>query len=577
MGQVMVYKVAAIVGKGEEAVEAFLKEHVDDAAEKAKQSKRGQSNVKLDKPMLAKLDELIQTELAAKEERITAHKVKCLAKDHLDVAISVGTATRALNTLGYAFHLLKRKYKYTSKRVMIIEDFICEYSRVRKHEKASLLKEVIRAWCDESYAYKDTKWNYGWTPDGRMKHADVINNVLVEDRTKSTLRMGDRAAKKGTRVVFLCAQTVDGVLAQWDASTDTYADVEGLKKQTWQTDVSVEHTTTSWAWQCGQQGHLKDHHNDFDVDMYWAFVTKRLLPSFKKRYWVNGHKPGMCLIIDGAPYHKQKVPGGLALANHNKNSPPNQSPVTGFPAMIDGKPTGHDQRSLVQIAADLGVQSVTLLREGQQVVIAAERFKNGKNSGPTDANGNQGLSVEELRSGIKQWILNSPDHKHLLQTRLEKLFAEQGEHWSILHTPPYAPKMQPIELLWRDTKGFVRNEWSFGRSTKDVASDICDYWFGCEASRYRKVKKVRYGPAHAASHIKEAEDYIDWWIDNGGFRCSGTLEDLKYAKDLEYDDDGSLQGIISNDYNSDNTTSIDTSELDDNDLVGDDDQSDGED
>ena len=68
----------------------------------------------------------------------------------------------------------------------------------------------------------DTKWNYGWTPDeARLRDVDEVNNCLVENKELSVTRMGDRMAKKGTRVVFLCGQTKDGVLAPWESSKDT--------------------------------------------------------------------------------------------------------------------------------------------------------------------------------------------------------------------------------------------------------------------------------------------------------------------------------------------------------------------
>ena len=114
----------------------------------------------------------------------------------------------------------------------------------------------------------DTKWNYGWTPtEARLRDVDRINNVLVENKESSVSRMGDRMSKKGTRVVFLCGQTRDGMLAP-QTSTGTHKDKDTLVKQTWQSDVSEKCTTTSWAWQCGQQGKLRDHHNNFDKDMF---------------------------------------------------------------------------------------------------------------------------------------------------------------------------------------------------------------------------------------------------------------------------------------------------------------------
>ena len=102
--------------------------------------------------------------------------------------------------------------------------------------------------------------------------------------------------------------------------------------------------------------------------------------------------------MDGAPYHKGKIEGGINLAEHNKIQVPNQK--------LYPPERKADQRSLVQIAADLGIDSVALMRDGKRVTVQRANFNKGT--------AKSGLTTEELRSGMTQWILKSADHKHLL-------------------------------------------------------------------------------------------------------------------------------------------------------------------
>ena len=114
----------------------------------------------------------------------------------------------------------------------------------------------------------------------------------------------------------------------------------------------------------------------------------------------------------------------------------------------------------------------------------------------------------------------------------------------------------------------MRLEWNLGRTTKQVNEDICGFWFGTDSTRTRGKKQARYGPKEAADHIKEATKFCNWWIDNMGYRCSGTLASLTYDATKVYKDDGSLMGIISN---NGAVCSGDGDELEDGDLVGGDD------
>ena len=55
---------------------------------------------------------------------------------------------------------------------------------------------------------------------------------------------------------------------------------------------------------------------------------------------------------------------------------------------------------------------------------------------------------------MAQWIRNSPVHKHLLETELERCCRLQD--FEVVFAPSCSPRMTPVELLWRDTKNHVR-------------------------------------------------------------------------------------------------------------------------
>ena len=151
IGNNLVGHIAAAVEGGTEKVDAFVAGYMKEQGIKAKKSRRGKNGTLLDSEQLKDLDLLIQTELAQEERRITAAAVKELAARELGVVISISTAKAALHTLKYSFNKLKRKYKFTSKRKYIIENFMVACSRVLHEEEAG---DTIRVWHDESHAYQ---------------------------------------------------------------------------------------------------------------------------------------------------------------------------------------------------------------------------------------------------------------------------------------------------------------------------------------------------------------------------------------------------------------------------------------
>ena len=131
----------------------------------------------------------------------------------------------------------------------------------------------------------------------------------------------------------------------------------------------------------------------------------------------------------------------------------------------------------------------------------------------------------------------------LLETRLQREF--RGLGWGLLFTPPYSPKMQPIELLWRDTKNFCASEWFSSRSSsKQSIRDVLDFWFGAASTQRRGIKTEPLSPGRFAKYRIAAEIAMNEWIAMNGVRCSGTVANLSYNKAIKYKADGSIKADV---------------------------------
>lgn len=241
--------------------------------------------------------------------------------------------------------------------------------------------------------------------------------------------------------------------------------------------------------------------------------VRRLVPAFNSMYGPSESRPTMVLVLDNAPYHHKESAGCVNVNSLNKLSPSQAQQARG------------DNRTLVSVAEEHNVQSLTVRRDGQLVEIPREQFQQRGT-----------ISVVEFRLALKQWLRrNKPG---VLRTQLEEM-AHQHD-FELVFTPPYCPQFQPIELLWRDSKNFVAREWFTKRSPDRTAKDLMDFWFGTPHTSKRQKVQPAYGPAQALRHIGESHNAINEWIATKGLRLSGELTDLSYDANVQYPDDGSL-------------------------------------
>jgi transposase len=232
-------------------------------------------------------------------------------------------------------------------------------------------------------------------------------------------------------------------------------------------------------------------------------------------YWINGSGPKMILVLDNAPYHHKEKTGGVNINALNKFRP------------SQAQKDKNNEDTLISVAKRLEVPSLTVMRDGVPMEFKADEF---------DKKGKGALSVNEFKVSLHAWVkCHKPE---LLETELQSIFSK--ECFQLIYSPPYSPKFQPIELLWRDSKNFVAREYTIKRTPDDTANDLMDFWFGCETSRSRKKEQTRYSPQQAGRIIHEARIEINNWIGKCGLRLSDQLGDLIYDPTKAYPEDGSL-------------------------------------
>lgn len=230
---------------------------------------------------------------------VSIDAVRELIRNICNVDVSRRTSWKALVSLGFNYCKLTRKVKLISKRRKRIETFIKDYEDALENERKG---EAILVYMDESYVHSGHKSTHGW--DVKSDMAEHINNCDVQQE-EGVVRGGEVAGGKGTRHVFLCALSKDGIVR--DTST-TY----NIRAETYESKMDVQYNCSSWIFQARKKG-LKDYHDNMDSPMFITWVKNRLMPSFTKMYWTETHKPTMILVLDNAPYHHKAKEGCVDL------------------------------------------------------------------------------------------------------------------------------------------------------------------------------------------------------------------------------------------------------------------------
>jgi hypothetical protein len=82
-------------------------------------------------------------------------------------------------------------------------------------------------------------------------------------------------------------------------------------------------------------------------------------------------------------------------------------------------------------------------------------------------------SLELAKAALKWFQEHRPE---VLWSKVERMFAEKG--WKIIWTPPYAPKFQPIELVWGVGKQRAGCMYFKGRDLATTRAHLRIGWYG---------------------------------------------------------------------------------------------------
>lgn len=215
------------------------------------------------------------------------------------------------------------------------------------------------------------------------------------------------AAKGGYRLILIHAMTRDGMLSMLDEDAMPSNDLTD-------TQLTCEFVFRS-------AGVNDDYHTTIDGSKWIAWLNNRLIPTFKARY---GDKK-MILILDNAKYHHARPANWIT-------------------------PSAMKKADCISFLDHHGIDSITVQRDLQQRNIHKSDYHRYP---PT------GTSLVELKDAVKQHLSAHPEINTTLTQR-----AINREGYQLIHTPPYTPEVQPIELIWATVKHVVAMQATTGRS-----------------------------------------------------------------------------------------------------------------
>ena len=329
----------------------------------------------------------------------------------------------------------------------------------------------------------------------------------------TTWQKGGKEAKspsgKGKRLVILHAiSTGDFVCEYMDDGSGLGIEEGGFA------GVMQAEDTAEWVWEA--KASKGDYHDQMDGDMFEWWLDNRLIPAFKTKYG-NGTK--MILVMDNASYHHQ--------LNQNYYSK-------------GVNPSNCSKAWHAHVLRKAGCTSITVERAGGDLTLAVpltepeahrQHRENGGRSPSSGepgtvykSKGNDGASSEELYAATTDWLkANCPE---ALDSKVEREFRERG--WKIIWTPPYAPRFQPIELVWGVAKQRVAWSYTGKRSMKETHAQLRVGFYGGTIGK--GFHKHTWAKTNAAGCWETAKKGINKWIqkdsehNNGGL--TGSLGDL---------------------------------------------------
>jgi transposase len=301
---------------------------------------------------------------------------------------------------------------------------------------------------------------------------------------------------KGARLIILHALTRDGLLVTNDQKTGRPIVVEQRAAGT--------QLTSELVFQGKEEG---DYHKNMNADTWTAWVTNRLLPTFRARY----PGKGMRLIIDNAKYHKSPGPNFV-----NPNA-----------------------MSRAEMGEQLFRWGVTHWREMRPdhpaKFVCAVRFDKEKDpehkhpiyigwgarkSSTTPSNAEMKAKLQRLIETQHPQDRMSRVEEALRSASLEDSKGTDSRFHRVIFTPPYQCEFQPIEKVWSYVKGFVARQYCRNRTPTVLRDHVLQGMYGDGARHTGVTAKL------AVKYIEHAKKYANTLIAKYRTAMSGTMDAL---------------------------------------------------
>ena len=393
---------------------------------------------------------------------------RCLLNEHLGYKFGYKTKKA---------HLMKPKARHAR-----IWKFAIEMSRALKMQATGDWAVVFT---DESYV--------------NQNHAP-LTTWLAEGKGAST------PSGKGKRLVIVHAISTDDFVCEY-LDTGVGVSESGFQQKREQAN------TAEWVWQAKSSG---DYHDNMDGDEFEWWLENRLIPAFQAKF---GDDKNMILVMDNASYHHQLNPEY-------------------YPKDIN--PSNCSKAWHAHVLRKAGCTSLTIPREGGNLVLsvpavepeAQRAHREGDEAAPKGGatgtvykmGGTTGATARELYAATVDWLkTNKPD---ALDSKVERMFREKD--WRIIWTPPYAPRFQPIELIWGVAKQRITWSYSGKRTLRQTHDQLRVGFYGGTIGTGHH--KHTYEKANVAGCWETAKKELNLWISKDAAHnqngLTGTLDNL---------------------------------------------------
>lgn len=243
--------------------------------------------------------------------------------------------------------------------------------------------------------------------------------------------------------------------------------------------------------------------DNMNGETYLKYLKDNILPTFALKY--PGQK--MKLMLDNAPYHH-----------------PHDSEWISVSAM-----------SKAEIAAKLiefGFTTITVKRQMQDTSsVSSITFKSNTFN---KRGGLNAPTLAELKEILSEYLTQHPE---VNRTAVRKLFDAEGHE--LLYTPPYLPRVQPIERVWAYIKHRLAVKYKVGRTMTQLKNQT-QKAFGGDPPEHAGVTadlcvKEIVSVAEYCNHLISEDKMLQGNLDNLQLLSDDVLIDEEYDIAAELD------------------------------------------